>query len=149
MAAHVLRDSSEAKQVAIWGGDDLEVNYSGGGALAWAHGYSETTPSPYLDYGAAEGCPASTHTNGTCTGGESGWDQQVEYELSWSITDAHSAPEIYYNRAPTMRPRDLPRRRRARCNRDGCACSERRNTELLRPVPLGRTSTHRRKARRT
>jgi len=100
-ATVVLEDSAEAKQVAIWGGSDLEVGYSTGSAAhAWAVGYDETTESPYLDYGAAEGCPSSGHTNGSCTGGQSGWDQQLEWELSWGINDAYPTPEIYYNPPP-------------------------------------------------
>jgi hypothetical protein len=101
VASEVLEDPGEAKQVAIWGADDLEVGYSGGGtALAWASGYNESTESSYIDYGGAEGCPSSTHVDESCTGGYSGWDQAVEYELSWGLYDALAAPEIYYNPPP-------------------------------------------------
>jgi len=105
VASAVLEDPGEAKQVVIWGADDLEVGYSTGGAASnWATGFLERTLLErsellYLDYGGAEGCPTSTHDNGDCTGGESGWDQDREYLVSYGI-DGAPVPEIYYNRPP-------------------------------------------------
>jgi hypothetical protein len=101
VAAHILESEAAAKQVAIWGADDLEVGFSTGtAALAWAKSYSKHTESPYQDYGDAAGCPETTHTNGKCTGGKSGWNQTVEAELNWRIANAWSTPEIYYNPPP-------------------------------------------------
>jgi hypothetical protein len=97
----VLESPEETKQVAIWGGDDMEVGWSAGSeAYSWAVGYNDATESPYVDYGGAEGCPVASHTNGTCTGGYSGWDQNLEYLLNWGLADALSTPEIYFNPPP-------------------------------------------------
>jgi hypothetical protein len=101
VANHILEDEAAAKQVAIWGASDMEVGFStGSAALAWAKSYSKTTDSPYLDYGDAAGCPETTHTNEKCTGGKSGWNQTVEAELNWRISNAWSTPEIYFNPPP-------------------------------------------------
>lgn len=101
VARYVLESKEQTEDVAIWGGSDLGVGYSTGGkALDWAKGYEEVSDSPYGDYGGAEGCPSSTHEDGKCTGGDSGWDQKVEYELGWEIPPARPYPEIYYNRPP-------------------------------------------------
>jgi hypothetical protein len=106
VAGIVSEDPGEAKQVAIWGADDLEVGYSDGDAAEnWAVGFlegivSEGGDSLYIDYGGAEGCPTSSHENGSCTGGESGWDQEREYALGYGLADAVAAPEIYYNPPP-------------------------------------------------
>jgi hypothetical protein len=113
VANHVLEESLVAKQVSIYGGDDLEdeVEWStGGNAHKWAAAYSETTESPYVDYGDAGGCPETreaTETSGACRAsrynehtkkvelGPTGWSQDVEYELGWEIERAHATPEIY------------------------------------------------------
>jgi hypothetical protein len=101
VANRVLSNEGEAKQVAIWGGDDMEVDYSTGSkTLAWAKAFVATTESPYIDYGDAAGCPETSHENGSCTGGKSGWNQKVEWELSWKLLGANPVPEIYYNPAP-------------------------------------------------
>lgn len=93
VARYVLESKEQTEDVAIWGGSDLGVGYSTGGkALDWAKGYEEVSDSPYGDYGGAEGCPSSTHEDGKCTGGDSGWDQKVEYELSWEDSTCSPLP---------------------------------------------------------
>jgi hypothetical protein len=101
-ANEVLASPGEAGRVAIWGGDDLEVGYSNASAArSWAKGYSANTESPYVDFGDAAGCSTTTHTNSKCESpGTKGWNQKVEYEVSWEIKGANPSPEIYYNPPP-------------------------------------------------
>lgn len=99
VAGWVLESPSMTSEVAIAGADDLEVGYSpGGAAFEWMIGYSFGTESLYFDYGDAAGCPTSSHSGGECTGGEPGWDQDMEFLLAW--VRAVPTPEIYYNPPP-------------------------------------------------
>jgi hypothetical protein len=104
VASKVLETPLEAALVSISGGDDMEPTYSTpSAAKAWAKGYSETTESPEVDYGSADGCPEHTHihkkADEKCTPKEvqGEWTQKDEYQLSWEIRGDNPLPEIYYN----------------------------------------------------
>jgi hypothetical protein len=104
VASKVLETPLEAAMVSISGGDDMEPTYSTpAAAKAWAKGYSETTESPEVDYGSADGCPEKTHIHKSADEKcipehvDGDWTQKVEYQLSWEIRGDNPLPEIYYN----------------------------------------------------
>jgi hypothetical protein len=100
VADKVLESAEWTSHVSIWGGSDIETEYSNGGPVkSWAKAYSAGTDSPYMDYGAAEGCSQSTHKNSKCENIKktTGWNQKVVYEVSWEIKGANPSPQIYHS----------------------------------------------------
>jgi hypothetical protein len=98
--ANVVRDvnnwiSVHAGQVIAQGANDMEPGFhaSYSSTLAWANGYNNNGAGLYLNFGSADGCPQTTHTNGSCN---NGWNQRGLWTLSWNIAAAVCAPEIYY-----------------------------------------------------
>lgn len=97
---NVVRDvnnwiSGHAAQVVAQGANDMEpgFNASYSSTLNWANGYNNNGAGLYLNFGSADGCPQTTHTNGGCN---NGWNQRGLWTLSWNIAAAVCAPEIYF-----------------------------------------------------
>ena len=79
--------------VSIWGGNDLEPNYSSwSNASGWISAYAAVDPAFYLDYGSADKCSSSSSANGYCT---NTWYQSDVYQAAWGAGPAQSAPQIY------------------------------------------------------
>jgi hypothetical protein len=88
--------SGHAAQVLVQGANDMEPGFAASysSTLAWANGYNgNSNAGLYLNFGSADGCPQTTHTNGACN---NGWNQRGLWTLSWNIAAAICAPEIYY-----------------------------------------------------
>jgi len=99
VADKVLESPEWTSHVSIWGGDDIELAFSDASPVkAWAKKYSASTDSPYIDYGAAEGCSETTHKNSKCENVDhtTGWTQKAVYQVSWEVKGANPAPEIYH-----------------------------------------------------
>jgi hypothetical protein len=80
-------------QVLVYGANDIEPGFGTYPPVAsWIAGFS-TKSYDYYDYGSADGCPQTTHSNGACN---NGWNQYDEWYASWGATRADSTPEIYY-----------------------------------------------------
>ncbi len=81
-------------QVDITGANDIEPGFSTpSAAISWSQGYASVTSYNYLDYGSADGCPASSDGNGACN---NGWDQYDVWYVSYGSPPALATPEIYY-----------------------------------------------------
>jgi len=98
---HAVQDSTDgedaAPQVYILGGSDIE-NFGQsdpGGTLDWTNGFNDADVSLYLDYGSADGCPESTHSNSpACNGGYTQYDY---WYMGWGNPSAVADPQIYAN----------------------------------------------------
>jgi hypothetical protein len=82
-------------QVVVQGANDLEPGFhaSYSQSAAWASAYSAANHGLYLNFGSADGCPQTTHTNGGCN---NGWNQNGLWNVSWHVPAAICAPEIYF-----------------------------------------------------
>ncbi len=77
-------------QVAVWGGDDMELAWATYSATqSWETGYADHTSSLYVDYGDANSCPPY----GSCYGS---WTQHDVWTVAWGDPSAWPEPEIYY-----------------------------------------------------
>ncbi len=87
-------NNGTASQVIVNGANDIEPSWSSySSALAWATGFQATTSRQYVNTASADGCPQTTHTNGGCN---NGWNQFDVWKLSWGMTAALCAPQIYF-----------------------------------------------------
>lgn len=83
----------EASQVYTEGGNDMEPGYDSYSPTAsWISGWTSSVAILLLNYGSADGCPLSTHSNGTCN---NGWTQDDIWLVSWGDPPSYAAPEIY------------------------------------------------------
>ena len=85
-----------AGQVALWGANDIEPMWSSWSeAFAWASAYDAASPSLYIDFGSADGCPQTYYSSAgnTCA---NGWDQHAEWWVGWGVSAAVPLPQIYY-----------------------------------------------------
>jgi hypothetical protein len=88
-----LINSGYASQISIWGANDIEPGYDTYAPTAsWISGWTSTTVESLLDFGSADGCPQTTHTNGGCN---NGWNQNDIWNVSWGDPPSFAAPEIY------------------------------------------------------
>ncbi|HLG77381.1 MAG TPA: hypothetical protein VKX46_13280 [Ktedonobacteraceae bacterium] len=89
------KSSGYDAQVVIDGANDMEPDFgSASGTIAWAQGYANVFPAPYINYGSADGCPSSSSANGSCN---NGWNQYDVWYVSWGSPPAKPLPEIYYS----------------------------------------------------
>src|SRR5262249_43557428 len=62
-----IRTHSASSQVIVEGANDIEMSWSSySAALAWTNGYQSATSAMYVDTASSDGCPQTTHTNGSC-----------------------------------------------------------------------------------
>ncbi|MGH3528993.1 MAG: hypothetical protein ACRDQ6_17015, partial [Pseudonocardiaceae bacterium] len=85
-------------QVIVDGANDFEPAFgpssSATDAENWANGYSNAgTSTNYYDFGSADGCSKTAHSNTYCT---NGWYQYNAWYVSWGASAAYPLPEIYY-----------------------------------------------------
>lgn len=59
---------------------------------AWVDAYTAANGPMYIDFGSADGCPQTTHTNGACS---NGWNQDGVWYVGYGAAPALAAPEIY------------------------------------------------------
>jgi len=87
--------------ILVSAASDFE-NWDGGphttGAVAknWISGFNSHNPDglDIVDFGAADGCPLTTHTNANCD--PSGhWNQDDHYYVSWLNGNSYAVPQIY------------------------------------------------------
>lgn len=71
-----------------WGGSSSRAN-----TVAWSNGYSAASSTLMVDYGSSDGCPETTHSDGSCN---NGWTQNTEYNVSYQTDGAVPFPQIYY-----------------------------------------------------
>lgn len=82
-----------ASQVSMWGANDMEPGYDTYPPTAsWISGWTSQVTLYLLNYGSADGCPQTTHTNGGCN---NGWNQDDVWLVSWGDPPSFAAPEIY------------------------------------------------------
>lgn len=67
-------------QLAFHGGNDIEPSWGGSTSaadtIAWSDSYNNHSAGGYMyDFGSADGCPQTTHTNGNCN---NGWTRPSE-----------------------------------------------------------------------
>lgn len=84
-------------QLSFHGGMDIEPSWGGTSsatnAIAWSNAYNSASAGGFMyDFGSADGCPQTTHTNGSCN---NGWSQKKIYNVSYQTPDALPLPEIY------------------------------------------------------
>lgn len=92
--ATYVANNNYATQVSIWGGNDMEPGYDTyPPTAAWISGWTGRVSMDLLNYGSADGCPQTTHTNGACN---NGWNQNDVWMVSWGDPPSYAAPEIYY-----------------------------------------------------
>lgn len=73
------------------GADDIEPDWSSPAtARAWLDGYRQGTSRPFLNFGAASGCPQTTSSGGACN---NGWTQADVWSVSSGNTQV--VPQIY------------------------------------------------------
>ncbi|TAN31944.1 hypothetical protein EPN29_12135 [bacterium] len=80
-------------QVNVDGANDMEPSWDTYSATkSWVDAYTSAGGPAYEDYGSADGCPQTTHTNGGCN---NGWTQDDVWYVSYGAAPALAAPEIY------------------------------------------------------
>ena len=85
--------SGYASQVSVEGGNDMEPGYDTYSPTAsWISGWTGAVSLYLLNYGSADGCPQTTHTDGGCN---NGWNQNDVWLVSWGDPPSFAAPEIY------------------------------------------------------
>lgn len=81
-------------QLNVGGANDMEPGFDTyPPTKSWVDGYTSAGGPYYVNYGSADGCPQTTHTNGGCN---NGWNQDGEWYVSYGALPAYSTPEIYY-----------------------------------------------------
>lgn len=91
--------NSYQSQVDVGGANDMEPGYDYyPDTKTWLDSYTSAGGPYLLDYGSADGCPQTTHTNGLCyyyTNGRS-WYQDSVWYVAWGAAPAVPVPEIYF-----------------------------------------------------
>jgi hypothetical protein len=80
-------------QVSALAANDIESWHNVTDTRAWVSGYSAINPAFYIDYGSADGCSETDHSNRIACAG--GWLQSDYYYVAWEATPAQALPEIY------------------------------------------------------
>ena len=82
--------------VIVEGANDIEPGFGGASAArSWAQGFASVPGYRYIDFGSADGCPASGSGNGSCN---NGWTEDDEWYVSWGNPAADNpVPQIFYS----------------------------------------------------
>jgi hypothetical protein len=76
-----------------WCGSSCPSAATGANANNWISGFEGATSALYLDFGSADGCSETAHTNIACN---NGWSTAWYSYVSWRATAALGNPQIYY-----------------------------------------------------
>jgi hypothetical protein len=81
-------------QINIGGSNDMEPSWnSQSNTISWVQGLNSTIGQHFFrNYGSADGCPQTSHTNGSCN---NGWNQYGVWYVSWALGPLFPLPEIY------------------------------------------------------
>ena len=89
--AYFRNQSSISSQVVAYGGNDIELGWSGPSATRrWVGGYGAAASYPYYVDGDAAGCPPAP--GGDCQGD---WNYAHMYYVNWEHRLAYPVPQIY------------------------------------------------------
>lgn len=82
-----------SSQVFVEGANDMEPGYDTyPPTAAWISGWAGAVSLYVVNFGSADGCPQTTHSNGICN---NGWTQDNVWYLSWGAPPSYATPEIY------------------------------------------------------
>lgn len=86
---------SYLSRVSVVGVNDIEPAFETyTETKAWVDGYNANGSRRYYNYGSADNCYSTNHTNSTCA---NGWNQSKVLYVSWLTVQGWPLPEIYVN----------------------------------------------------